>query len=85
VTVGVEPGPVRQPNDTLGGHPARVVEHAGDGGRKIMEVAVDYGDGRAGHLTAEGAYDAAAVRDLATAFEMSGSANPADWPTRSVP
>jgi len=79
VTVGVMPGGVRDTNEVLGGRPARVDEHSGDGGGRIMEITVDRGD-HAVNLTAEGAYNAAVVRSLAGGAVLSSGNDPADWP-----
>ena len=79
VGVGVMPGGVRNANEVLGGRPARVVEHSGDGSGRIMEIRVDRGDHFV-DLTAEGAYNAAVVRSLAGGVVLSGGSDPADWP-----
>jgi hypothetical protein len=83
VTVTADPGDgpgAGRTNETLGGRPARVLEHAGDGGRSILEIHMGLGNGIAMSLTAEGSYDGAVVRGLAANLEWVGGADPATWP-----
>ncbi|WP_030437085.1 hypothetical protein [Actinoplanes subtropicus] len=78
ILVTTEAGRVAQPNEKLGGRPARVVQHAGDGGAPIMEVTVDE-DGAVLSLTASGQYDPAVVRRIAADCDWTGGSDPSTW------
>ncbi len=80
VTVLSVPGALSTSTSTLGGHPAQVSEEPGDGGHKIMEVRVDYGNGYLADLTAEGPYDPAEVTAIALGFVAATGTDPAGWP-----
>ncbi|MER7474537.1 hypothetical protein [Micromonospora sp. NPDC000018] len=72
-------GQVRDANERIAGRPARVVEHPGDGGAQIMEVAVEQG-GTVLSLTASGRYDPTLVRRIAAECEWTGGQDPGTWP-----
>jgi len=85
VAISVAPGTVQHPNEVLGGRPAYVLEHPGDGGARIMEVTVDCGDQIVANLTAEGHYDSGSVRSMAANVVPVRGTNMADWPTTPLP
>ncbi|MFU8870994.1 hypothetical protein [Micromonospora sp. SL4-19] len=70
---------IEDTNEKIGSRPARVLEHRGDGGAQIMEVAVDQGDAVLS-LTASGRYDPALVRRIAAECDWTGGQDPATWP-----
>ncbi|MFC0505311.1 hypothetical protein [Micromonospora costi] len=79
VLLTTESGGISDANDQIGGRPARVVEHRGDGGAPIMEVAVDQGSAVLS-LTASGRYDPTLVRRIAADCDWTGGPDPATWP-----
>jgi hypothetical protein len=83
VTVDLLTDPVRGANEVLGGRPARVLEHPGDGGKKIMEITIDLGNSSAS-LVAEGPYDPAVVRAIAAGVTVAGGSDPASWPANPL-
>ncbi|MEV1330353.1 hypothetical protein AB0J20_12340 [Micromonospora costi] len=78
ILITTESRRVSDANDQIGGRPARVVEHRGDGGAPIMEVAVDR-DGTVLSLTASGRYDRTLVRRIAADCDWIGGQDPATW------
>lgn len=74
-----DPGQVKDANETIGGRPARVLEHRGDGGAKIMEVAVNQADAVLS-LTASGRYDPTVVRRIVANCDWTGGQDPGTWP-----
>ncbi|MGY0004675.1 hypothetical protein [Micromonospora sp. I033] len=76
-----DPGRVTDANERIGGRSARVLEHRGDGGAQIMEVAVDQGDSTMLSLTASGRYDPAVVRRIVAECDWTGGQDPGMWPT----
>ncbi|WP_432837417.1 hypothetical protein [Dactylosporangium sp. CA-092794] len=77
--------PAADLNETLGGRPARVVEHPGDGGNQILEVLMAVGGGAEVSVTAEGHYDGAVVRGLTAGLQWLGGADPSSWPENPLP
>jgi hypothetical protein len=87
VTITSDPGDgptATEVNETLGGRPARVVEHPGDGGHQIMEILFSVGPSTTVSLTAEGSYDGSVVRGLAATLQWIGGSDPAAWPEDPV-
>ncbi|MER7004508.1 hypothetical protein ABT297_15870 [Dactylosporangium sp. NPDC000555] len=72
-------------NETLGGRPARVLEHPGDGGRPILEIQIGMGGGTTLSMVAEGSYKGSAVRELAATLQWLGGDDPAAWPDNPLP
>lgn len=66
--------------DQIGGRPARIREHPGDGGRPILEIGVNQGTDAYVHVTATGRYDGAVVRRIVTDLAWTGGTDPATFP-----
>jgi hypothetical protein len=79
ILVLADRGTVKEPNETLGGRPARVRENTNGGGAKIMDVMIGQ-DGALLHLSASGPYDAATVRRIAAESVRVGGDDPSTWP-----
>ncbi|MGW5667489.1 hypothetical protein [Micromonospora sp. NPDC003776] len=83
ILFATDPGQVTDANERIGGRPARVLEHRGDGGAQIMEVAVNQGDTMLS-LTASGRYDPTVVRRIVANCDWTGGQDPGTWPTDPI-
>ncbi len=69
------------PSTTVGGFGADVSEHAGDGGRQILEIELAVGAGETASFTAEGKYTRQEVLAMAAGYQQVAPYDqPAVWP-----